>query len=129
MQIVERSTSQPSSQRILVVEDIEDARNSLQELLELALPLLASHFAQKYGRQAGSPPTISSEAMDVLQKLTWPGNIRQLENAIERACLTARDGIILPEPLPPDVAKGSGSKSGLQPVASQHQGQKCSVSN
>jgi DNA-binding NtrC family response regulator len=41
--------------------------------------------------------------MDVLLKCPWPGNVRQLENAIERACVTARDGVITPKNLPPDV--------------------------
>jgi len=43
--------------------------------------------------------------MEVLLKCPWPGNVRQLENAIERACVTARDGIITPANLPPDVGR------------------------
>jgi two-component system, NtrC family, response regulator AtoC len=45
-----------------------------------------------------------------LLKCVWPGNIRQLENAMERACVTARDGIIHPENLPSDVARRPDSK-------------------
>ena len=39
----------------------------------------------------------------MLLKCPWPGNVRQLENAIERAAVTARDGVITPKSLPPDV--------------------------
>jgi DNA-binding NtrC family response regulator len=43
--------------------------------------------------------------MELLLSFQWPGNVRQLENASERACVTARDGIIKPENLPPDLTK------------------------
>ena len=43
--------------------------------------------------------------MEVLIQFRWPGNIRELENAIERACVTSRDDVIRPENLPPDVLK------------------------
>jgi DNA-binding NtrC family response regulator len=48
--------------------------------------------------------------MDVLVKCAWPGNVRQLENAIERACVTARDGVITPKSLPPDVGRRPDGK-------------------
>jgi DNA-binding NtrC family response regulator len=41
--------------------------------------------------------------MAVLLNYRWPGNIRELENAIERACVTARDKTILVENLPPEL--------------------------
>ena len=69
------------------------------------IPVLVSHFIQKYARSAQKPPTVSPEAMTVLTKCPWPGNVRQLENAIERACLTARDGVIRTKDLPPDVGQ------------------------
>src|SRR5262249_51866443 len=65
--------------------------------------LLAVHFTQKFARTGHAPPEISPEAMDVLLKCPWPGNVRQLENAIERASVTARDGVIRPNNLPGDV--------------------------
>src|SRR5262245_51847503 len=43
--------------------------------------------------------------MDILLRCPWPGNVRQLENAIERACVTARDGVIRPSNLPTDVTR------------------------
>jgi two-component system response regulator AtoC len=72
------------------------------------IPLLASHFAGKFARP-GTDVTISPEAMNVLLAAPWPGNVRQLENAMERACVTARDGVIRPEHLPRDLAARAGN--------------------
>jgi DNA-binding NtrC family response regulator len=69
------------------------------------IPLLAMHFTQQYAPPGGAVPTIAPEAMDVLLACNWPGNVRQLENAMERACVTARDGIIRPENLPPELTR------------------------
>ncbi len=69
------------------------------------IPLLATHFTHKYARPGHPPCQIAPEAMELLLKFAWPGNIRQLENAIERACVTARDAVIRPENLPQDVTK------------------------
>jgi DNA-binding NtrC family response regulator len=67
--------------------------------------LLATHFTQKYAI-AGQPPcSISAEAMEVLLAFDWPGNVRQLENAIERASVTTADGVIRPDNLPPEVCR------------------------
>jgi DNA-binding NtrC family response regulator len=79
------------------------------------IPLLATYFVQKYTRSGQNPPRISEEAMERLLAYSWPGNIRQLENAIERACVTARDDLIRPENLPPDLLPRAGSaKSSLR---------------
>jgi two-component system response regulator AtoC len=73
------------------------------------IPLLAVHFAQKYARPGHNTPEISPEAMTALDKFPWPGNVRQLENAIERACVTAREGVITLTHLPSDISKGSSA--------------------
>ncbi|MFO0850540.1 MAG: sigma-54 dependent transcriptional regulator [Gemmataceae bacterium] len=80
------------------------------------IPLLASHFVMKYSR-GRTLPEISPEAMELLLAFPWPGNVRQLENAIERACVTARDGVITPAHLPPDVAKGMAASSRTSPFS------------
>jgi DNA-binding NtrC family response regulator len=50
------------------------------------IPLLVQHFLQKLGADgAKTPGTVSQEAMRRLMAYPWPGNVRQLENAIERA--------------------------------------------
>jgi DNA-binding NtrC family response regulator len=77
------------------------------------VPLLVAHFCQKFARN-GKPCEVSPEAMEVLLRSPWPGNVRQLENAIERACVTARDGVIRPANLPADVTgEAKAGRSGL----------------
>jgi DNA-binding NtrC family response regulator len=50
------------------------------------VPLLVQHFLQKLAADNGRPPlTVSQEAMRRLMAYAWPGNVRQLENAVERA--------------------------------------------
>src|SRR5262249_42931777 len=75
------------------------------------IPLLAAHFAEKYGRAGEAPPQVTPEAMEALLAARWPGNIRQLENASERARATARDGFIRPENLPADVLTPASPRS------------------
>jgi transcriptional regulator with GAF, ATPase, and Fis domain len=74
------------------------------------IPLLATHFAEKYAPPGETPKQIAPRAMEILLNYVWPGNIRQLENAIERACVTSRDNKIQPENLPPDLVTPSGPK-------------------
>ncbi|HLJ93867.1 MAG TPA: sigma-54 dependent transcriptional regulator [Gemmataceae bacterium] len=81
----------------------------LRERLE-DIPLLATHFAEKYARPGEGPRQISPRAMDALLNYHWPGNIRELENAIERACVTSRDNIIQLENLPPELVTPPVSK-------------------
>ena len=69
------------------------------------VPVLADFFCQRYARPGKAVPRVGPEAMAVLQKCEWPGNVRQLENAIERACITCTGVEIAVKNLPPDVAK------------------------
>lgn len=48
--------------------------------------------------------------MELLLHCPWPGNVRQLENAIERACAMALDGVIRPNNLPPELTRGLDAK-------------------
>jgi len=73
------------------------------------IPLLAAHFAQKYSR-AGEAAKLSPQAMDALLKYSWPGNIRELENAIERACVTSMNGAIQLENLPSEITSPAPPK-------------------
>ncbi len=68
------------------------------------IPLLAEHFVEKYHKQMGKPVTgISGEAMEYLKAYEWPGNIRELENVVERAVALEQAPVILPESLPETV--------------------------
>lgn len=74
----------------------------LRERLE-DIPLLATHFTEKYARPGEAPKQISPRAMEALLNYRWTGNIRELENAIERACVTSRENVIQVENLPPEI--------------------------
>ncbi len=68
------------------------------------IPLLAEHFLQRYREKMGKTVTaVSGEAMAMLQAYRWPGNIRELENVIERAVALERTPVVLPDSLPPAV--------------------------
>jgi DNA-binding NtrC family response regulator len=68
------------------------------------IPLLATHFTEKYARPGDAPKAIAPEVMEILLNYRWPGNIRELENAIERSCVTSRDNVIQPENLPRELS-------------------------
>ncbi len=68
------------------------------------VPVLARHFLDRFG--AGSTRavrSISRAAMEVLQRYDYPGNVRELENLIERAAALARSDVIDVEDLPEDL--------------------------
>jgi transcriptional regulator with PAS, ATPase and Fis domain len=71
------------------------------------VPLLAKHFIKKYCQSSNLDlKTIAQEGMKMLMNYSWPGNIRQLENAVERAvALVGSRNIILPSDLPREVQK------------------------
>ncbi|NOX90392.1 MAG: sigma-54-dependent Fis family transcriptional regulator, partial [Calditrichaeota bacterium] len=65
------------------------------------IPLLIDHFIKKYAQENHkNVRSISREAFDLLMKYDYPGNVRELENLIERAVVLARSDIIEKEDLP-----------------------------
>src|SRR5262249_10515456 len=68
------------------------------------IPLLAMHFTEKYARPGEMPKQIAPQAMELLLQHRWPGNIRELENAIERGVVTSQDNVIRAENSPPELA-------------------------
>ncbi len=78
------------------------------------IPLIAEHFLTKYTEQMGKSVTsISHEAMELLLAHDWPGNIRELENVLERAVALEATPSILPESLPPPIRRGE-ARNGSQ---------------
>jgi two-component system response regulator AtoC len=68
------------------------------------IPLLAEHFIRRYGSgDERRQLRIEADAMRSLMAHSWPGNIRELENAVERACILCEDGRITLSCLPPSV--------------------------
>ncbi len=68
------------------------------------IPLLATHFMQEFAQENGvEAKNFSPEAMDYLSGYEWPGNVRQLENIIERCMVLAGGESIGVEDLPPEI--------------------------
>jgi DNA-binding NtrC family response regulator len=74
----------------------------LRERSEDIMPL-ARRFAQRSKRAGERPVSFSREAIHILESYNWPGNIRELENAIVRATALC-DGIVHPEDLPERIS-------------------------
>jgi two-component system nitrogen regulation response regulator NtrX len=79
----------------------------LRERLE-DIPALVAHFAEQLGASAGVPgKRFADEAVRRLQTRPWPGNIRELRNAVERALILAPGKVVTPADvdrlLPPDL--------------------------
>jgi two-component system NtrC family response regulator len=71
------------------------------------IPLLLDHFLQKYSeKNRRDIPKISKEARDLLLRYTYPGNVRELENIIERSLVISRSDIITTRDLPFQVREG-----------------------
>ncbi len=86
------------------------------------IPRLVEHFIRKYNKETGKAiECVSPEGLSMLQEYSWPGNIRELENCIERAAILCHGKTILPqhllfseEELP--ERPSSPSFSGLRPL-------------
>jgi two-component system response regulator PilR (NtrC family) len=81
------------------------------------IPLLAEHFVMRYSTQMGKTVnSISGAALACLKAYAWPGNIRELENAIERAVALERTPSILVDSLPEQLR---GATAGTAAGAAQ----------
>lgn len=75
----------------------------LRERME-DLPLLVDHFLAKYvAKLKKRVQEVSPEAMACLLDYHWPGNIRELENCLQRAVVLTNGKVLLPEALPPQI--------------------------
>jgi DNA-binding NtrC family response regulator len=62
------------------------------------LPLLLRYFARRSAQEIGVPvPVVKPETVALLRRHTWPGNIRELANVVERAVILTRGGVLGPE--------------------------------
>jgi len=85
-------------------------------VVTIELPTLRSHkediailseaFVQLHGSRLGRTPRLSKEALKTLERYDWPGNIRELKNAIERALVLSRGDELAANDLPEEVLHG-----------------------
>jgi DNA-binding NtrC family response regulator len=75
------------------------------------IPLLVRHFLQRYSQESGKSITaISDDSMELLCAYNWPGNIRELENAVEQAVALSYQSILTPDDLPEAVRDHATAK-------------------
>ncbi|UQA63418.1 sigma-54-dependent transcriptional regulator [Polyangium aurulentum] len=93
---------------------------------------LAEHFLRKYARRnARAATSLSDEAVSKLEGYAFPGNVRELENVIERAAILARGDVILPEHLAfaqraPSWEKTASSRDPITTQAAPAEGDRAS---
>jgi DNA-binding NtrC family response regulator len=79
----------------LLIPPLRSRRDDLAQLME--------HFLRKHAGNAARPMKVAAEARRVMMDYAWPGNVRQLESAIERALLLAEGDEITVEDLPVEI--------------------------
>ena len=80
----------------ITVPPLRDRREDVEALTRYAIAQFAS-------REMQAPPKISDEALELLMNYEWPGNIRELNNTVERGALLCANGLIRPGDLPKDI--------------------------
>ena len=85
------------------IKVIEICIPPLRDRKEDILPL-ARHLVGKLSRQMTLPDLhMDSRCVDYFHSYKWPGNVREMENALERAAIMSEEGLIVPEHLPPSL--------------------------
>jgi Nif-specific regulatory protein/two-component system response regulator HydG len=102
------------------------------KVLDLTLPplrerrgdvlLLADHFLRRHWQRPGERPRWTARAERALQIHSYPGNVRELSHAVERACLLARGPDLDLDLLPPELA-GAMPDAAAEPVFSELSGE------
>ncbi len=81
------------------------------------IPFLALHFLERHGERVDPPVReITKEAMRLMMRYSWPGNIRELSSAIERAVVLAEGGEIGPGELPDELVEEVKGHPGIRSV-------------
>ena len=87
------------------------------------IPLLCNHFLSKFNqRYQKNVRSISPAAYHLLIRNRWAGNVRELENAIERAVLVCKTGEIVPNDLPETIREEGSAGAGVHDPAAPHAG-------
>jgi DNA-binding NtrC family response regulator len=78
---------------------------------------LAQQFARQFALELGQPPAVlSPEVIEAFERYDWPGNVRQLRNAVERAVVLAPGGTIALSDLPDEMQRSAGEGAGSDPA-------------
>jgi two-component system, NtrC family, nitrogen regulation response regulator GlnG len=96
---------------------------SLRERVD-DIPLLAEHFLTRGERDMGTVRRLSADARDLIRAYSWPGNVRQLENAIRRLMVTSAEAEITKA----EVVTILGNQPSVEPLRGGGEGEKLSAS-
>jgi two-component system nitrogen regulation response regulator GlnG len=96
---------------------------SLRERVD-DIPLLADHFLARIEREGAPVRSMSAPALDMIRTYSWPGNVRQLENAVRRLVFTATGEEITG----PEVESVLGSQPAMEKLNTMGDGDKLSAS-
>ncbi|MBF0425765.1 MAG: sigma 54-interacting transcriptional regulator [Magnetococcales bacterium] len=87
------------------------------------IPLLVDHFTKRFNGTFGKSITgVSKNFLKVVMEYPWPGNIRELEHAIEHAFVVCRDGLLDVKDLPPEMTNRQPRGGFADPALAQHRG-------
>ncbi|MGE5423671.1 MAG: sigma-54 interaction domain-containing protein [Ignavibacteriales bacterium] len=90
---------------------------SLRERLE-DIPLLCKYFIDQCNDELGTDVTgIEPDVLQVFERYPWPGNVREMRNAIERTCLDTRRGMIRLEKLPKSILQKSNDTNAAEDLS------------
>lgn len=73
------------------------------------VPVLADHFLDKYARKFGKKLELDRSVFPILERYPWPGNIRELENLMERLAALHPAGTVMPKDLPESFRSGAST--------------------
>lgn len=98
------------------IKGVEVRLPSLRERRE-DIPLLTRHFTEKFAHQADKPtPTVAEDTQSILMRYDWPGNVRQLINAVQNMVIVAEGDRIEPRHLPTEVRDGDDAETPAGPA-------------
>lgn len=81
------------------------------------IPILVRHFLAELARENGREiPSITREAMEILQAYHWPGNVRELRNIMENTFVFLHGNTIAPENLPPGIGRRRATSQAPTPA-------------
>jgi DNA-binding NtrC family response regulator len=82
------------------------------------IPLLAKHFLNVYSKENNKEiEGLTEDALRILEEYNWPGNIRELENLIERAVVLTKEKVITRENLPPFILTPQLNRTEISPLS------------
>ena len=91
------------------------------------IPALVEHFLRRYSLENGRPiRRVTDTVIRLFEQYTWPGNIRELENFIERAVVVSSGDLLAPEDFPRELVTGGPRPrtAGIEPGMSIHEMEK-----